>query len=98
MLHWIRNNWRLGDSPTQSKILVKRTDIVWDQHQDKVFKEIAKMLKVPTATKDTPGWFQCRMKAIGRVTSQMTENELKAVDALKQELSENGYPEDERPK
>lgn len=67
-------------------------------HKDRVFKEIAEMLHVPEATPDTPGWFKCRMKAIGHILERMTAEELEAVDAKKADMCQNGFPEEERPK
>ncbi|KJA12511.1 hypothetical protein HYPSUDRAFT_60395, partial [Hypholoma sublateritium FD-334 SS-4] len=66
ILMWIRNNWRLGDSASKAKLRVKRTDIIWMLHQDRVFQEIAKLKNLTEATSATPGWFQFRMKAIGQ--------------------------------
>ena len=62
VLNWIRNNWRLGDSPTKAKILVKRTDVLWTFHQDAVMAEIAKILKVEVVKQGDKGWFESRMK------------------------------------
>lgn len=95
---WIRNNWRLGDSASKAKLRVKRTDIIWMLHQDRVFQEIAKLKNLTEATSATPGWFQFRMKAIGQVIANMTEDELAAVDAKKADIAAKGFPEDERPK
>ena len=67
-------------------------------HQDKVFQEIAKLMKCGHADQNTDGWFKHCMSAIGRVLSNMTDEELRDVDAKKDEMSKKGFPEDERPR
>lgn len=67
-------------------------------HQDKVFQEIAKLMKCGHADQNTDGWFKHRMSAIGRVLQDMTDEELRDVDAKKEEMSKKGFPEDERPR
>ncbi len=67
-------------------------------HQEKVFQEIATLMKRPHADQNTDGWFKYRMSAIGRVLKSMTEEELRDVDEKKEEMSKKGFPEDERPK
>ena len=98
ILHWIRNNWRLGDSPSNAKLLVKRTDIIWMLYRDRVFEEIAAILGVPAASPDTEKWLNYRMKAIGKVIAHMSQDELDVVDTKVAEISEKGFPEEERPK
>ncbi len=67
-------------------------------HQEKVFQEIAKLMKRANADQNTDGWFKYRMTAIGRVLGAMTEEELRDVDAKKAEMSKQGFPADERPR
>ncbi|KJA15507.1 hypothetical protein HYPSUDRAFT_58748, partial [Hypholoma sublateritium FD-334 SS-4] len=97
ILQWIRNNWRLGDSPSKAKLLVKRTDIVWMLHRGKVWEEVATLMDMTDVNENTPGWFKYRMKAIGRVLANMTAEQLAAVDAKKADIAANGFPEEERP-
>ena len=98
VLQWIRNNWRLGDSPTKAKLVVKRTDVVWMLHRDLVFQELAKLMKKPVAEVEKSDWFKHRMTAIGNVISNMSDDERRAVDEKKEFMSANGFPEEERPK
>lgn len=98
MLIWIRNNWRLGDTPSHAKISVKRTDIIWTDYQDRVFQEIGSITGQTDVTAATPGWFNYRMKALGNVWSNMTEEDKAAVNARKAEVAATGYSEDEKPK
>ncbi len=49
-------------------------------------------------TAATPGWFNYRMKALGNVWSNMTEEDKAAVNARKAEVAATGYSEDEKPK
>ncbi|KJA24328.1 hypothetical protein HYPSUDRAFT_53717 [Hypholoma sublateritium FD-334 SS-4] len=97
ILQWIRNNWRLGDSPSKAKLLVKRTDIVWMLHRGKVWEEVATLMDMTEVNENTPGWFKYHMKAIGRVLANMTAEQLAAVDAKKADIAANGFLEEERP-
>ena len=94
---WIRNNWRLGQSPTNAKILIKHSELIWTYHQQLVFAQIADMLHIPKATQDTPGWFNHRMRAIKMVYDNMSKPEKESLQAKKNELSRQGFPEDEKP-
>lgn len=98
MLTYIYNNWRLGDSPSKSNINVKRSEVVWSQHKDKVLEEIAVLLGLPTAIEGTPGWFAKRMPAIHNVISRMSAEETAELDAQVATIAEKGYPEEERPR
>ncbi len=80
MLAFIRNNWRLNDSPTKAKLRVKRTDVVWLQQREKVFEEIAHLLGEESASTDTKGWFSKRMTAIGNIIAAMDQTEKDALD------------------
>ena len=73
-------------------------DVLWTFHQDAVMAEIAKILKVKVAKQGDKGWFESRMKAMKRVWNNMSPAEQEAVNQKKIELSEQGFPESERPK
>ncbi len=66
-------------------------------HKDRVFQEIGNMLG-KVVTQDDPDWFRHRMQAMARVIKNMTPEEIRDLDAKKKELSENGFPEEERPR
>lgn len=93
---FIRNNWRLSDSPTNSKLLVKRTDVLWVRHKDRVLAEVARLMGLPSATEATPGWFGERMKAMGNVLAAMTPAERDAIDKEAGRMAAAGYPREER--
>ena len=67
-------------------------------HQDKVFQEIATIMDCTHADQNTHGWFKHCMTAIGRVWRNMTDEEKCDVISKKEEMSKNGFPEDERPR
>ena len=96
VLAFIRNNWRLNDSPTKSKLLVKRTDVVWLQQREKVFEEIARLLGEESASTDTKGWFSKRMTAIGNIIAAMTQSEKDALDKEAGTIAAIGFPPEER--
>ena len=96
ILAYIRNNWRLSDSPSNAKLIVKTTDVVWLQQKPKVFAEIARLLNVPSATEDTAGWFPKRMVAIGNVIADMTAEERSVLDSEVDRITAAGFPEEER--
>src|ERR1700679_1417921 len=72
---------------------VKRSEAVWSLYQDRVFKEIGKLLGVSDATTSTPGWFQMRLPAIKSVFDSMTAEEKAVLDAEQEKMMEEGYPE-----
>lgn len=96
ILAFIRNNWRLSDSPDNAKLVVKKSDVIWIQQKDKVFEEIARLLNVPSAGPDTPGWFVTRMPAIGNIIANMPEAGRVALDKEAAKMAAAGYPAEER--
>ena len=62
-----------------------------------VFAEIAKILNIPEASQNTPGWFSHRMRAIKLVYENMSKSEKEALQTKKIELARQGFPESERP-
>lgn len=65
-------------------------------HRDEVFAEIATLLGVPKADVSTPGWFGQRMKALGNILAQKTEQELMEFDREVAKIAEEGYPLDQQ--
>ena len=58
-----------------------------------MFREIANMLGIEEATSSTPGWFRMRLAAIKRVFNSMSASEQAELDAEREKMEREGYPE-----
>lgn len=98
LITWIRNNWRLGKETSAESVAmkVKRTDVVWLQHREMVFEEIASLLGIQTADTTTPGWFGKRLPAIANIIDRMTRQQRQELDDEVSRMSREGYPEETR--
>lgn len=70
------------------------TDILWWTRQEDVFNEIAKILQLPSADTNTPGWFQLRTKASKNILNNMSQEEHEALEAEAARLQKEGLPQD----
>lgn len=77
-------------------ITVWRSDAIWVTRQAEVWVEIAKILNVPVATKQTKGWFKKRTLAIQNILSCMTEEENILLDEQIKEIEEKGYSDEQK--
>lgn len=77
-------------------IPVKRTTVLWLNHRDKVWTEIASLLGVLKVDAQTPGWFPQYSKAIGNIIGRMTAEELILLDCEVAVMAAQGFPEEKR--
>ena len=98
LTNWLSNNWRKTQGPSRksNNFKVKRSEAIWSLHQDRVFKEIARMLGVDEATTTTPGWLPMRLPAIKRVYESMTEDERAVLHTEKEKMMMQGYSEQKK--
>ncbi|KAF8161866.1 hypothetical protein BJ912DRAFT_935778 [Pholiota molesta] len=93
LLAWIRNNWRY---PTVQKakypLTVKRTTVLWHNHREEVWAEIAALLAIPTANAQTPNWFSKQSIALGNILRWKTQTELDELNVEVAHIAEKGYP------
>jgi len=82
-----------GSSRKSNNFKVKRSEVIWSLHQDRVWKEIGDMLGVEDASTSTPGWFQNRLPAIKRIFESMTAEEKAVLEAEQEKMERDGYPE-----
>ena len=82
-----------GSSRKSNNFKVKRSEVIWSLHQDRVWKEIGDMLGVEDASTSTPGWFQNRLPAIKRIFESMTAEEKVVLEAEQEKMERKGYPE-----
>ena len=82
-----------GSSRKSNNFKVKRSEVIWSLHQDRVWKEIGDMLGVEDASTSTPGWFQNRLPAIKRIFESMTAEEKAVLEAEQEKMEREGYPE-----
>lgn len=95
LLRWLRNVWRVRKTPVANPgSRYRLTDIVWYKHQEKVFEEIASILKIETANTNTPGWFQLRTKAAKNVIQSMNEEDRKELEDEAERMLKEGFPQD----
>lgn len=87
---------RQGLARTSNHFRPRRAEVLWHKQQDKVLKEIANQLGVPSATTQTEGWFNARTTAIKTIIKNMTVKEQRELDAQVEAEAQKGYGETEQ--
>jgi hypothetical protein len=82
-----------GSSRKSNNFKVKRSEVIWNLHRDRVWKEIGDMLGVEDASTSTPGWFQNRLPAIKRVFESLNAEEKAVLENEQEKMEGEGYPE-----
>jgi hypothetical protein len=82
-----------GSSRKSNNFKVKRSEVIWSLHQDRVWKEIGDMLGVEDASTSTPGWFQNRLPAIKRVFESLNAEEKAVLENEQEKMEGEGYSE-----
>ena len=59
---------------------VKAMEVLWQMRQQDVFAEIARLLGVPLANANTPGWFNKHMQALKNILSTMSDEEAEELE------------------
>ena len=94
----MQNNWwssqkSKGQAPN---LIVKQSEVIWNQRREEVFAEITKLLDLESADTNTPGWFEMHLKAIWNIHDHMTDKEQLELEAEVARLTEEGYLEDQK--
>jgi hypothetical protein len=82
-----------GSSRKSNNFKLKRSEVIWNLHRDRVWKEIGDMLGVEDASTSTPGWFQNRLPAIKRVFDSLNAEEKAVLENERGKMEGEGYPE-----
>ncbi|PPQ94151.1 hypothetical protein CVT25_008019 [Psilocybe cyanescens] len=95
IITWCSNNWRAerGIVQKSNHFCPKRPDILWHNHQPKIWVEIASIMGIDTASANTFGWFGHRTTAMKNVWTSMTDEEHKAIDEEVETCGMQGYDE-----
>ena len=72
---------------------VKATEVLWQTRQQDVFAKIARLLGVPSANANTPGWFNKRMQALKNILSTMSDEEAEELEREQNRIAAQGYPD-----
>jgi hypothetical protein len=95
LINWLRNVWRVKKTPVGTPgCRYRLTDILWWTRQDEVFRKIASLLDIESATTSTPGWFQLRTKASKEIILSMSDDERKVLENEADRMEKEGLPEE----
>ena len=72
---------------------VKATEVLWQMRQQDVFAEIARLLGVPSANTNTPGWFHKCMQALKNILSTILDEEVEELEREQKRIATQGYPD-----
>ena len=80
----------------KSKLVVKKTDVLWLQQRPRVFAEIARLMGFESANEGTQGWFSKRMTAMGNIIAGMEREELAGLEKEVERIAAAGFEPEER--
>ena len=91
----MRNRWRLQKSTPehQPTFNMKISHIVWEQKEEEVFAEMAKLMGLPFADSKTRNWFSYLSKALRNVTSRLTAEEEAEMRQELEQRKRDGNPD-----
>ncbi|PPR08062.1 hypothetical protein CVT24_010960 [Panaeolus cyanescens] len=95
VIKWLSNNWRSKATDRKwaaPNFKATRVEHVWRTRQSLVWAEIDKLLGVTESSTSTPGWFQCRQKAIANVIRNMSAEDQQILNYEVAQISQKGYP------
>jgi len=95
LLAYVRNRWHLQKSTPehQPTFNIKISHIVWEQKEEEVFAEIAKLMGLPFADSKTRNWFSYLSKALGNVISRLTAEEQAEMRQELEHRKKHGNPD-----
>lgn len=90
---WCSNNWHMEQRVEHklNNFHPKRMEVIWHTRRKNVMKEITNILDVEGAMTKTDGWFAAWTLAIKNLIDKMTLEDLTALDAQIEEISNKGY-------
>ncbi|KAM6489951.1 hypothetical protein JOM56_014530 [Amanita muscaria] len=96
LVNWLTNNWRMWQplAKKSNNFTVKKSEVLWNLHQEDVLKEIAHLLDLEEVTTSTPGWFPLRLPAIANILERLSPGEQAQLDADVERINKEGYPDD----
>jgi len=95
LVYWMQNTWRKPKAVEAPRMIlkVKPIEVLWQTRQQDVFAEIARLLGIPSADANTPGWFQKRMLAMKNILSMMSDEEAEQLERERERIGTQGYPD-----